>query len=122
MSLNQARNWQNSHVAEQETKQVTVKVRKQSWTTKGEKFLYALVGTSIIAACMFTVSYSSTTDDLNRKLQAVEKSTQNQQLENEGLKFEIKELSRPERIIKIAKQNGLKIQDTAVKQVNPINN
>ena len=55
--------------------------------------------------------FHHTTDTLNRELQTLEANVQQQKVENETLKFEMKELSKPERIIKIAKENGLKIQD-----------
>lgn len=126
MSANHARNWEQSYTtttqAPVKEEQVTVKVRKQSWITKGEKVLYSVIGASLIFAGVFTVSFSSSTDTLNRELQALENTVQKQQVTNEGLLFEMKELSRPERITKIAKDNGLKIQDAEVKQAHAYNN
>ncbi|MDY0408101.1 hypothetical protein [Paracerasibacillus soli] len=62
------------------------------------------------------VLYSSTTDSLNRKLQTLEHQVQQQEVKNAGLQFEIKELSRPERIIKKAKESGLTIQNAEIKK------
>lgn len=98
-----------------------IKVRKSSWITKGEKLLYSIVGICLVSAGIYVVSYSSSTDTLNRDLQQLENKVQTQQVTNEGLSFEVRELSRPERIIKIAKENGLKIQDAKVKQASVFN-
>lgn len=68
------------------------------------------------------VSFSSATDSLNRELIALEQTVKHQKVTNEGLVFEKKELSRPERILKIAKEKGLKIQDADVKQAQALNN
>ncbi|HLR40957.1 MAG TPA: cell division protein FtsL [Virgibacillus sp.] len=124
MSANHARSWEHSYTnqAPVKEKQVAVKVHKQSWITKGEKMLYSVVGASLIIAGIYTVSFSSSTDTLNRELQALENQVQTQQVTNEGLLFEMKELSRPERITKIAKENGLKIQDAKVKKAHAYNN
>ncbi|ASN05856.1 cell division protein FtsL [Virgibacillus necropolis] len=122
MSASQARNWEQTQTtaSPKKDKQVVVKVRKQSWITKGEKVLYSIVGTCLITASMYMVSFASSTDTVNRELQALENKVQTQQVQNEGLLFEKKELSRPERIVKIAKENGLQIQDAEIKQVSVI--
>ncbi len=124
MSANHARNWEQQYTTQTpvKEKQVTVKVHKQSWITKGEKVLYSVVGACLISAGIYTVSFSSSTDTLNRELQTLETEVQKQQVTNEGLLFEVKELSRPERITKIAKDNGLKIQDAEVKKAHAYNN
>src|SRR5690625_1324376 len=110
MGVKHARSWEHSAVPHPQIKekQVVVKIRKQGWITKGEKILYSIVGACLILAALFIVSYSSSTDTLNRELQTLEQTVQNQQVTNESLLFEVRELSRPERITKIAKDNGLK--------------
>jgi|SRR5690625_3640394 len=125
MRENQAIDWQQRSTVEtapNREQKVTVKVRKQGWITKGEKVLYSLIGFSIIIAGGFMVSFSSSTDTLNRELQQLEQTVQNQQVINEGLLFEMKELQRPERITQIARDNGLMIQNTEVKQAQNVNN
>lgn len=123
MSASHARSWQQSQTtAPKRDKQVVIKVRKQSWITRGEKLLYSLVGICLIMAAVYMVSFASTTDSINRDLQALENNVQKQQVKNEGLLFEKKELSRPERIVKIAKENGLQIQDAEIRQVSALNN
>ena len=125
MRENQAIDWQQRSTVEtapNREQKVTVKVRKQGWITKGEKVLYSLIGFSIIIAGGFMVSFSSSTDSLNRDLQALEQTIQSQQVINEGLLFEMQELKRPERITRIARENGLKIQNTEMKQAQNATN
>ncbi|AVQ98952.1 cell division protein FtsL [Oceanobacillus sp. M65] len=123
MSANHARQWQQPRTQQRPEKQekVAVKVQRQGWITKGEKVIYSAVGAMLIATGIFVVSFSSSTDALNRDMQRLEKTVQTQQTTNEGLLFEMKELSRPERITKIAEENGLKIQNTQVKQTTAYN-
>lgn len=124
MSASHARSWQQTtqtNTAPKKDKEVVIKVRKQSWITKGEKILYSVIGTCLILAAMYMVSFASSTDTINRELQALQNDVQKQQVVNEGLLFEKKELSRPERIVKIAKENGLQIQDAEIKQVSALN-
>lgn len=124
MHTNHARNLEHTYAPHTQTneKKVVVKVHKQNWITKGEKILYTLISACLVFVGIFIVSYSSNTDQLNRQVQTLEQQVQAQQVENESLLVEIKELSRPERITKIAKENGLKIQDTEVKQAQSLNN
>ncbi|WP_047984560.1 cell division protein FtsL [Ornithinibacillus californiensis] len=121
MAANHARSWEQSYTSYQpQVEKKVVKVKK-SWITKGEKMLYSFVMISLIIAGGFIVSYSSSVDTLNRDIQSLEQSIANQQIVNEGLVFEIKELSRPERITQYAKENGLTIQAAEVKQANAYN-
>lgn len=123
MSTSHARSWQQTRPDQTERQtQKVVKVHKQGWITKGEKLLYALMGIVIILAGIYIVSFSSTTDTLNRDLQDLEKTVQYQQVTNDGLMYDMKALSRPERITKIARDKGLKIQYAEVKQANAFNN
>lgn len=123
MNTSQARNWQQNRVpSPQKDKQITIKVKKQSWITKGEKILYSAVAACLILMSTYFVFYSSSTDRLNREVQTLENTVQNQYIANESLQFQVKELSRPERITSIAKENGLKIQDAKVKQADILSN
>ncbi|MDY0405969.1 cell division protein FtsL [Virgibacillus sp. 179-BFC.A HS] len=118
-----ARSWQQnyeSHAQQPQKKQVVIK--KSGWITHGEKVLYSIAGICLIIAAVFVVSFSSQTDTLNRNLQDLEQKVQKQELKNAGLADEVKELSRPERIIKIAKENGLKVQEAKVKQARNFGN
>ena len=120
MNTNHARKWQqySAQPTEDQNKKVVVKVRSKSWLTKGEKIIYGFLCTMGIAAGIFIVSYSSSVDSLNRDVQSLESDIQEQKAENDTLLDEIRELSKAERITSIAKENGLKIQDTQVKRAN----
>lgn len=119
MNTNQARKWQRDYAQpseQQQKKKVVVKVRKNSWLTKGEKIIYGFLAILIVASGLYIVSFSSSTDTLNREVQALETQAQQMKADNEALSFEVRELSKPERITKIARDNGLKIQDAQVKR------
>ncbi|GLO65900.1 MULTISPECIES: cell division protein FtsL [Oceanobacillus] len=124
MSVNHAPKWETNTQYHPETQPKTVvkKVKRTRWITKGEKVIYAFAGVLMLAFAVYMVSFSSSTDTLNRELQQIEQSVNQQKIANEGLSFEKEELSRPERIINIAEENGLKIQNTEVKQVQSFNN
>ncbi|MHA6251387.1 cell division protein FtsL [Oceanobacillus sp. CAU 1775] len=116
MNANQARSFQTAPSPNQAPKKVRVTVKKQGWITKGEKVIYSIVAAIIIISCVFMVSLSSSTDAINRELQSLERTVEQKIISNESLAFEVKELSRPERIISIAESNGLKIQNAEVRQ------
>jgi len=119
MNTNHARKWQRDYVqppGQPQKKKITVKVRKNSWLTKGEKIIYAFLAIVILASGLYLVSFSSSTDTLNREVQTLETEVQEMKVDNEALAYEIRELSKPERITKIARENGLKIQDAQVKR------
>lgn len=123
MNTNHAKTWRQQQATERvAVERKVIRVRKQSWITKGEKFLYTVIGTLILCFGFYMVAYAAKTDQLNRSLQSLETKVQHQKIENEGLVFEIKELSKPERITKIAKDNGLKIKEAEVKQAKALNN
>lgn len=123
MNGNHARKLNRSpHVARPtEKRQVKVKIHKTGWITKGEKMLYSLLGTITIIAGAYVISFSSTTDQLNRELQSLETTIVSQVEVNDSLAFEINELSDPARITKIARDNGLKVQYAEVKRVQSLN-
>lgn len=124
MSANHARSWEQSYasLASKEKKQVAMHVRKTSWITTGEKILYSVIGLCLIAVSIYVISFASNTDTINRELQSLEQTVQKQEVKNEGLLYEKKQLKRPERITRIAKENGLEIQKANVKQVTAFNN
>jgi|SRR5699024_481235 len=103
-------------------RKVAVTVRQKSWITTGEKILYSVLGVLLIAFSYYMVTFSSTTDSLNREIQALENDIELKQIQNENLTFEIKELSRPERIKAIAEKHGLEIQNTKVKSAHFLSN
>lgn len=124
METNTARKWDYaSQVAEPiQKKKVKVSVRNHGWITKGEKLLYSVLSLFMIIAGGYIISFSSSTDQLNREVQSLEDTIVNQTALNEGLLFEVNELSDPARITSIARDNGLKVQYAEVKRVQSFNN
>ncbi|WP_163970751.1 cell division protein FtsL [Oceanobacillus halotolerans] len=126
MSANHARSWQSYNQVEPQTAPKRelnkVRVKKQGWITRGEKVIYSVIGLFFILAGIYLVSFSVSNDALNRDIQSLENKVQEQQLQNESLSFEVRELKRPERITRIAKENGLKIQDAEIKQASKYTN
>ncbi|HLS20147.1 MAG TPA: cell division protein FtsL [Bacillota bacterium] len=125
MNTERARNWRNTYSTVQpqveQQRKVKVIVRRRSWITKGEKVIYSFIGIALVIACYFIVSFSAQTDQMNRDIQSLEQTINNQRVHNENLQFKIDELSKPDRIMAIAEKLGLKIQDTKVKRAQLIN-
>ncbi len=121
MSAEQVRKQQPLQQPERK-KQVKVKVHKQKWISTGEKFLYSITTAAVIATSVFLVHFSASTDGLNRDIQHLEEKIDAQQSQNENLAYQVKELSNPDRILKIAKENGLSIKNSVVKQAGKVTN
>ncbi|MBU5595392.1 cell division protein FtsL [Amphibacillus sp. MSJ-3] len=125
MSLSEARNYQTSipqrsrHTEQYQQPKKLIKIKSRG-ITPGEKILVCLFGVCLSLALAFMVSYSANIDSLNRDLQKLEREVSEQQTINENLKHQVMEYSNPERILKIAKENGLDIQNTQVKQARQI--
>ena len=123
MTQNQARHWQESYVQQPERQQkVVIKVKRTGWLTKGEKIIYSVCALMMIIATFYIVSYSSSIDSIHRKSQNLEAEVQQKIITNNNLTFEVKELSEPGRILDIAYENGLKIQDAKVKRISKTTN
>lgn len=123
MMQNQARHWQENYVQQPERqKKVVVRVKKSGWLTKGEKVIYSLCAILMITGTFYIVSFSSSIDSVNRELQTLEENVQQKMVSNNNLTFEVKELSEPGRILDIAYENGLKIQDAKVKRISKSTN
>ncbi|WP_026570458.1 MULTISPECIES: cell division protein FtsL [Sediminibacillus] len=126
MSTSPLKNWQGSwqetgrQTLPDQKKQVKVKVQKKKWITTGEKFIYTICSAVLVGALYFSVSLSNSTDALNRDVQQLEQQVKSQQEQNQNLEYKAKELSNPDRILEIAKKNGLKIQNSEVKQATQI--
>ncbi|MBB6455023.1 cell division protein FtsL [Salirhabdus euzebyi] len=103
---------------EQRQTKVQVKVHKNPWISKGEKLVYSLFAMLTVTASIFIISYSSTLDLVNRDIQKMETDMEQQHLQNDTLRSEVKDLSKPSRILEIAKANGLDIKNTTVEQAD----
>jgi len=123
MMQNQARQWQENYVQQPERqRKVVVRVKRSGWLTKGEKVIYSLCAVLMIIGTFYIVSFSSSIDSVNREIQTLEENVQQKIVSNNNLTFEVKELSEPGRILEIASENGLKIQDTKVKRISKLTN
>ncbi|RCW70807.1 cell division protein FtsL [Saliterribacillus persicus] len=123
MSANNAREWQHQHerVYEPNRKVVKRKVRvHKKWITTGEKFMYCIFAVTAIIACLYIITFSSQTDQLNRQVQKLESNVETQETNVANLNYKVKELSQPDRIVSFAKEHGLKIKNTRVKQASEI--
>lgn len=103
----------------QPTKKYKVTVKSRT-LTKGEYLLYSMYGI-ILAAILFAgVHLSAQIDQLNRDIESVRMSITEQSTINDNLVYQQMEYSNPERILSIAKENGLNIQNTQVKQATSL--
>ncbi|WP_101843794.1 cell division protein FtsL [Halobacillus sp. Marseille-P3879] len=122
MSMERARKLQQPVERQQEQKQIKVKVQKKQWISTGEKVLYSLATGLVVIASVFMVQFTSTTDTLNRDIQNMEQEIAQQKSDNDSLAYKAKELSNPDRILEIAKENGLELQNAEVKQAGVVGN
>src|SRR5699024_2939186 len=106
MNTNRVRSWQEEYVQPQRKQQkVVVRVKRKSWLTKGEKIIYSFAAFLLLFFSCYLVSYSSKLDKINREVQSLEQAVEQQIVENKSLDYEVRELSKPDRIIKIAKEH-----------------
>ncbi|QGH34420.1 cell division protein FtsL [Gracilibacillus salitolerans] len=96
-----------------------VKVQKR-WVTRGEKIMYSIFAVIFLSCSAYLVTYSASLDQLNRNVESLNTQIQQQSVHNKNLAFKQKELSQPERIIEYAKEHGLKVQNTQVKQATEL--
>ena len=118
MAVRQIKTWEQNYARELPRSDSKVVIQRKGWITKGEKILYAFFAVIFLLFAGYMVSYAATTDTMNREIQTLESQLQEQKLKNASLEFEVKELQRPERIIKIAKKKGFHIQNSQVKRAN----
>ncbi|MFC7320350.1 cell division protein FtsL [Halobacillus campisalis] len=122
MSTERVKKMQQPIEHQQQQKQVKVKIQKKQWVSTGEKVLYSAATGVIALASVFMVHFSSTTDTLNRDIQQAEQKISQQEAVNDSLAYDAKELSNPDRILQIAKDNGLEMQNAEVKQAGYVGN
>ena len=120
MSMNHARSFQSTEPKRrQQSKQVKVVVKSKKYTT-GEYVLWFAYAVMFAATLFLLVHMSSTIDHLNRNIESLKGDVAEQTTLNENLAYQKMEYSNPERILAIAKANGLDIQNTKVKQATTI--
>ncbi|MFD2925421.1 cell division protein FtsL [Halobacillus naozhouensis] len=122
MSTERVRDLQQPVQEPNKKQQPKVKIHKKQWISTGEKFLYSAFTGVVVAASIFMVNFTSSTDTLNRNIQELEQEVKQQAAHNETLAYQVKELSNPDRILEIAKEHGLDIQNAKVKQAGYLGN
>ncbi|TCT26876.1 cell division protein FtsL [Melghiribacillus thermohalophilus] len=120
MAAQPVRKFDYSRVQTQIPQKKQVVVHKRRWVTRGEKFLYTLFITGALGLSIYITSFSSSLDSINRNIQTIENEISNQQIENRVLEAKVNELKQPSRILAIAKENGLTIKNSNVKQASPV--
>ncbi|WP_017753624.1 cell division protein FtsL [Calidifontibacillus oryziterrae] len=90
------------------------KVKKKRQITFGEKLLLSFLLILGTIGCTLIVINQATIFQYNNDIQTLEGNIANQEKINGGLEQEITELSKPERILKIATEQGLTIQNNNV--------
>lgn len=123
MSNQHARVWQTSQ--QEQVKQKPSVIRRKvkvhkPWVTRGEKVLYIIFAIVFLSFSAYLITYSSSVDKLNREIQVLNTQVDQAEVHTNNLAYQVKELSQPQRIIENAKEHGLKIQNTKVKQASEI--
>ncbi|NSL50773.1 cell division protein FtsL [Calidifontibacillus erzurumensis] len=90
---------------------VKARLKKKSSLTVGEKFLITFLVFMSALGCMLIISKQAAIIQMNNDIRALESEITAQEKVNSGLYEEITELSKPERILQIAKQQGLTINN-----------
>jgi cell division protein FtsL len=103
-----------------QSKQVKVVVRSKRFTP-GEYILMGLYTLGVCLALFFVIHMSAEIDGINRNIKSIKTEMTEQQSTNENLAYQKMELSNPERILAVAKEHGLDIQNTEVKQASKVN-
>lgn len=103
-----------------QSKQVKVVVKTKLFTP-GEYILMGLYTLGVCVALFFMIHMSAEIDEMNRNIETAKTEMSEQYVINENLSHQKMELSNPERILALAKEHGLDIQNTKVKQASKVN-
>ena len=74
---------------------------------KGEKFMYGLLISLLLAIPMFNVYTSSLLSETNNEVEKIKDNIESQELVNQSLSMQVDELASLENIRKIAEEYGL---------------
>lgn len=101
-----------------ETQHVTERVYKGG-ITKGEKILYSLGAIVVCILCFAVISNYALLYMNNHQIQQMETQIVQHQGTVDGLTLQVKELSDPDRILHIARQDlGMSLQDGQVRVIH----
>lgn len=85
---------------------------------KGEKFMYGLLISLLLAIPMFNVYTSSLLSETNNEVEKLKNNIESQELTNQSLSMQIDELASLENIKKIAEEYGLSYINDNIKIVS----
>jgi cell division protein FtsL len=111
---------QESHQHSHENSSITPKQatsQKSNWLSPGEKILTLALGILLTVGAGFIIAKQAEIYEVNKEIQLVEQSIQEQQKLNSDLEVQISELSRYERIKEQAEKLGLSFNENNIKVV-----
>ncbi|OIJ09802.1 cell division protein FtsL [Anaerobacillus arseniciselenatis] len=118
---NLARQLERKRIADHTQEQRTKTVRESSGRrriTIGERLLYFATILGLVFATYFIISTYASIYIVNKEIHTLERTIATQTTENEALNLQVTELSAPDRILKIAKDElGMELNDNNVKVV-----
>lgn len=94
-----------------------VKVNKSYGVTQGEKVLVFFLLTLILLGCGLIVSNQATIYQANNEVQGLQKEIDQQIKINSSLEEQISGLKNPDRILKIATEQGLSIKQNNIELI-----
>ncbi|PLR97384.1 cell division protein FtsL [Bacillus sp. T33-2] len=106
---------EQQHSPVQAPKKATVK--RTSWLTPGEKLLALLFGLMVCFGGTYIIAKQAAIYEINKDIQLMESSIQEQEKVNKDLAMQVDELSAYERIEAIAKKLGFAFDGNNVKVV-----
>lgn len=85
--------------------------------TPGEKLIMFAIATLFAIGCIFVVSKQAMIFQANKEVQVLQQKIEKQQSINSGLEGQISELRNPDRILRIAAEQGLTINENNIKMI-----
>lgn len=115
---NLARQLREQSTAQQQQQQRQVKtVQHHVRVSPGEKLLYVLFAGFVILMAVKIITAQSAVYEVNKDIEDVKTTIQDQSKMNEDLSMQVDELSKYERVWKKAKELGLDLNENNVKVV-----
>ncbi|QQK76736.1 cell division protein FtsL [Salicibibacter cibarius] len=110
---------QKQQVREEQRQVQTVRNRVEKKFTRGEKYLITLIAIAIIVTAVLMVSNYASMYGQEQDISQLQSEINQQQQYNEGLEHQVSELSDPERILEIAQENGMELNEDNVTVLQP---
>jgi cell division protein FtsL len=114
---NLAREFQQQQQAERTIQERSIIKTKKQWLTPGEKIIGMVFTGFVFFGAVNLISNQAAIYQVNKDIQVVQASVDEQIKVNSDLEVQVSELSKYERILEKAKQMGLVLNDNNVKVV-----